>query len=287
MRNLTIERRKRFVASLAKMYVYLEDAEAGDIDINGVRCRKVGALANGGSLVFPIGNEAVRVYVSSKALARGMYAELYEVPAGEYDMTLTGQNIYSPASGNPFRFDNNQSEGAGQLRKRRKRFGWIYIAVCVLIGLAVGLGIPAVKRHTAREFQVGAMTLTLNGGFSDQTESYRKKGSCDAYFGSKHIGVVVERFSYDAYPALKEQTVVDYVQNIRDATGFEIQVLEWDGPDGFTYRSDADGHTYDWSVFLYKTDQALWLVQFVRDDSTGEKAQNQCLTWAKAITVKE
>lgn len=43
MRNLTIERRKRFVASLAKMYVYLEDAEAGDIDINGVRCRKVGA----------------------------------------------------------------------------------------------------------------------------------------------------------------------------------------------------------------------------------------------------
>lgn len=29
MRNLTIERRKRFVASLAKMYVYLEDAEAG------------------------------------------------------------------------------------------------------------------------------------------------------------------------------------------------------------------------------------------------------------------
>ena len=47
MRNLTIVRRKSFVACLAKMKVYIEDPASNELVINKIPCRKLGELKNG------------------------------------------------------------------------------------------------------------------------------------------------------------------------------------------------------------------------------------------------
>ena len=44
MRTLTIERKKSFVGCIAALKVYIEDPLAGELTINGVRCRKLGTL---------------------------------------------------------------------------------------------------------------------------------------------------------------------------------------------------------------------------------------------------
>ena len=53
MRNLTIKRAKSVVACLAKVKVYIEDSFADDLEINGVRCRKLGDLKNGEEKTIP------------------------------------------------------------------------------------------------------------------------------------------------------------------------------------------------------------------------------------------
>ena len=60
MRNLTIKRNKTFVACLAKMKVYIEDASANDLTINGIPCRKLGDLKNGEEKNFSIGENAAK-----------------------------------------------------------------------------------------------------------------------------------------------------------------------------------------------------------------------------------
>lgn len=60
MRNLTIKRAKSFVGCLAKMKIYIEDPAAGDTEIGGVSCRRLGELKNGEERPFPSVNRRQR-----------------------------------------------------------------------------------------------------------------------------------------------------------------------------------------------------------------------------------
>ena len=54
MRNLTITRRKSFVGCAMKDQIYIRDALAQEIIIDGVPCRKLGDIKNGESKTFQI-----------------------------------------------------------------------------------------------------------------------------------------------------------------------------------------------------------------------------------------
>ena len=138
MRKLTIKRTQTFVACLAKMKVYIEDHVSSEITISDVPCRKLGDLKNGEEKTFEIGNEAARVFVIADGLSKDYCNDFYELPDGNEDIVLTGKNRFNMATGNAFRFDNNNSQAAQANRQRGKGKGVVVLIVAIIVGAIIG-----------------------------------------------------------------------------------------------------------------------------------------------------
>ena len=138
MRKLTIKRTKSFVACLAKMKVYIEDPTANELLINGVPCRKLGDLKNGEEKTFEIGEGAAKVFVIADKLSKNFCNEFYELPEGQEDISLTGKNHFNLASGNAFRFDNNESAAALANRKQGTSKGIVVLIIAIVVGFIAG-----------------------------------------------------------------------------------------------------------------------------------------------------
>ena len=135
MRKLTIKRSKSFIGCLAKIKIYIEDHDASELTINGVPCRKLGDLKNGEEKKFEIGEQAAKVFVITGKLSRNIFNEFYELPEGQEDVSLSGK--CSNPFGNPFSFDNNESDAALANRKSCTRNG----IITMIVGFAVGFAI--------------------------------------------------------------------------------------------------------------------------------------------------
>lgn len=139
MRKLTIERKKTFVACLVDMNVCIETPNSGDITINGVQCAMLGSLKNGETKTFEISDNAAKVFVIADSISKDYCNDFWQLPEGGEDVTLTGKNKFGMASGNAFRFDNNDNPEAIAQRKKNKRKGsWILVAA-ILLGVIAGV----------------------------------------------------------------------------------------------------------------------------------------------------
>lgn len=138
MRKLTITRRKTFVACAMKLKVYVETDGVGETVINGTPCVKLGTLKNGETQTFEISENAVKVYVIVDSVSKNYCNDFYQLPQGEEDVTLEGQNKFNLANGNAFVFDNNDNPEAEESRKKGKRTGTIVMVTAIVIGVIVG-----------------------------------------------------------------------------------------------------------------------------------------------------
>ena len=138
MRNLTIKRKKKFVACLGKLKVYIEDAQTNELIISGVPCRKLGDLKNGEEKTFEIGEDAAKVFVIADTLSKDYCTEFYQLSEGQDDIVLTGENYFNPANGNAFRFDNNNSEEVLAARKKSNKKGATVLIIAIIVGFIIG-----------------------------------------------------------------------------------------------------------------------------------------------------
>lgn len=138
MRYLTITRKRRFVACLMKMKVYIEDPQSHELIINGFPCRKLGTLKNGRTATFPIGDQAARVFVIADKLSKGFCSDWYPLPAGTENVTLSGKNCFHPGAGNPFRFDGVTDPEVLANRKKGNGKGILFLIICCIIGAMIG-----------------------------------------------------------------------------------------------------------------------------------------------------
>ncbi len=137
MRKLTILRNKSFVGCAAKLKVYIQDAQ-GQTEINGVKCKLLGKIANGEKLTFEIANGKLKVFVIADALSKNYCNDFYVLEDNENDVTLSGGCKFNPMIGNAFRFDNNTNKEALENRKNAGKSGILILAISVIIGLVLG-----------------------------------------------------------------------------------------------------------------------------------------------------
>ena len=143
MRNLTIKRKKKSVACLVKMKVYIEDAQSNELIISGVPCRKLGDLKNGEEKTFEIGENAAKVFVIADTLSKDYCTEFYQLSEGQDDIVLTGENYFNPANGNAFRFDNNNSAEVLAARKKGNKKGTVILVIAIIVGFIIGFAISS------------------------------------------------------------------------------------------------------------------------------------------------
>lgn len=289
MRNLTIRRQKSFVACLAKMKIYIEDHSAGEILINNTPCRKIGELKNNEAKTFQIGDEAAKVFVIADKLSRNYSNEYFQLPEGQEDICLSGKNKYNLASGNPFQFDNNTSPDVLANRKKGTRKGLIVLLIAAVVGFAAGylISLAALSGGASREktFSCNDMQITLTKEFK-KTEV---QGFTAAY-DSKNVAVFAleEKFTLD--PSMEEWSLDKYGQTVINNNNLTYATLIRDGDMryfAFDATNSETQETYHYVAYVYKEDDAFWMIQFATLKEDADEYAKQIDTWAKTVTFTE
>lgn len=296
MRNVTIERKKSFVGSLAKFRVFIEDAQAPDMMIQSVPCRKVGEMKNGETITFEVSEEATKIFVINGQTSQEFCVELYPLPAGSTDVYLSGVCKLNPSAGNAFRFDDNDSDEAQQVRKGSKKTGVLAtvlsILLCVLVGVGFGLVkgnvIKCTKKAKEKNFNAMEMDITLDSSFKKES-----KLNFAGYFYSNDAMVLVERVGFDTIDGemqedFKNITAKEFAQyallggEISSDTG----VKEENGIPYFEYeqKDPNTGETVRYYVTFYKSENAFWDVQFGALKKDFSKMRSSFGKWAKSVS---
>lgn len=286
MRNLTIKRTKSFIGCLVKMKAYIEDPY-GDLTINGVVCRKIGEIKNGEEKTFQIGDNEAKVFMIADKISKDYCNEYYQLPAGEYDIYLSGKNKYNPANGNAFRFDNNQSAGIDENRKKGTKKGLVVLSVSIIIGAIVGYFIGSgivgtLLKAEPKEFMAEGMKITLTDDFrvsdieTNQTVVYE----------SQKVGVFALKEAFADVEELMDYTLEEYVEVVLEANELtDADRLTHDGLTGweYTYTNPDTNETFRYYSYAFRADDAFWLIQFVTPDVESEKYAPQIAEWAGSV----
>ena len=285
MRNLTIKRERSFVACLMKVKLYIEDPTSEEMVINGVICRKLGELKNGEERTFEIGDGAARVFAIADGMSKNYCNDLYQLPAGTEDIRLSGQNKFNPASGNAFRFaDNDGAEALAGRRRGVRRGAWILIGEVVLgliIGLLPTMGSLFEKEPQAKTFSDGGMTITLTDAF----DKYPADGF-DAAYESGDVVVMASKELFSVAEGLGDYTAEEYANAVIDINGFDRSSLDTTGGTvrfGYDFKDTSAGHTYRYACYIYKTADAFWMLQFATVAEDAEKWAPSIAEWAASV----
>lgn len=285
MRKLTIKRKKSFVASLAKLKVYIEDP-AGELDITGIKCRLLGTLANGEEKSFYIEENAAKVFVIADKMSRDYCYDCRNLPEGNENIYLTGKNAFNPATGNAFRFEGGTDEEVAKRHKESKKGGLIVLITAIVIGLTagwiIGSGVTySKKKATPKDFSYEEMTITLTALFKEEEVEGR------TVFTSNDVAVFVLRENFVAGDIdLSGYTVRGYAELARENNPVMADATyeETDGVPNmvYTYAGD-DGKTYVYFTTFYKSSDAFWIVQYFVNESGYESRKPKFIEWAKTV----
>ena len=288
MRNLTIKREKSFVGSLAKMKVYIEDPTSNEICINDISCRKIGDLKNGEEKTFQIDEQEVKIYVIADKLSKNYCNEFYQLPAGQEDVFLSGKNKFNPANGNAFRFDNNESEENIANRKRGTRKGLLILIIAATIGAVVGYsitdGLFSDKTPDAKDFSSNGMSIRLTDEFvKTDVENYT------VAYASKNVVVFALKEAFALADGFQDYTLEQYGNLVLQNNNLSSSKIEdKEGLIGFEYEftNPDTKDTYKYFSFVYKADDAFWLVQFATLTENVDEYSPKILEWAKTVSFE-
>lgn len=286
MRNLTIKREKRFVASLGKTKIYIEDPENGTLKIGDVLCRKLGELKNGEEKTFPIGTGQAKVFALVDKISRNYSNDCYTISAGEEDVNLSGRHVFSLGAGNPFRFDGITDPATLASRKRGGRIGAAVLIVACVVGLVSGFagGRAAVRNNTKpKDFTVDEMTITLTGSFKET----KAEGFAAAY-GTHEVAVFIVKEPFALAEGFGDLSLEEYgelvIGNNAAAAGAQLQMGEDPLWFSYTYTPPQQEETYYYHCAMFKSADAFWLVQFATPEDKAEEYMPQFAQWLDSVT---
>lgn len=289
MRKLIIKRHKSFVACLMKSKVYIEDPVANEIAINDVPCRKLGDLKNGEEKTFLIGDEEARVFVIVDKLSKNYCNEYYQLEAGIEDVTLTGKHKYNPANGNAFRFDNNNNPDVVANRKKGTKKGLIILILAIIAGAVAGCmggsnlfaSIP--EDSVEKVFSGEGMSIVLTDSFyeSDMESGYT------VVYDSANVAVFALKEDFSLIEGGENYTLEQYGEAVLISNSMtDTEYQHTDGLTYFTYdaTNPETNVDYTYNAFVFKADDAFWLVQFATLKEEADTYHPQIIEWAKTIS---
>lgn len=285
MRNLTIKRIKSGVAALAKMKIYIEDAAAEELYIDGVPCRKLGDLKNGEEKTFQIEDRAAKIFVIADKLSKDISNECYQLPEGSEDIALSGKNKYNPVTGNAFRFDGDAGVETKKNRKKNLIMGIVIICIAAVAGLAIGLisNSDTIFRRAPEPatFTCEEMSITLTDYFSEA--EYPGYTAC---YDSAHAAVFVIK---ESAALLEEYGIVsldDYCALILESNGvapYDLHYVEGIPCFEYEYENTEENETYHYVTYMYKSSDSFWIVEFAVPANEYSEYKSDIVSWAKSV----
>ncbi len=280
MRNLVINREKSFLGCLAKFRVYIEDPTSKKPKINGKQCRLLGTIKNGEQKAFAIPDDACRIYVVPETLFKNLITELFDIPAGEADIYLTGKCQYGAAGTVMFRFDQISSQEQLDNRKKGGKNTLIYIAICFIVGMIIGVAFAFIDVETEpMVFTESNMEITLTDGFYEADYD-----SFDATYSSDEVLVMVVQEEFTLAEGAEELTLKEYAEIVLESNDLgRLPINEEDGLLWYEYTYDDGGYTYYYYSYVYKSADSFWIVQFCVDETMKDEYKDTITQYAKSV----
>lgn len=102
-RKVTLKRKKSIVASIMKVYVYVQSVEANDLELDGINLKLIDSpLKNGKSISFDVSQDDCYIYVVFDKHFPKKFNTKYLLEAGKEDVELFTKPKLDPFRGNPF-----------------------------------------------------------------------------------------------------------------------------------------------------------------------------------------
>lgn len=306
MRNLIIQRRKTFIASLITMKVYIEDIYSNDLVINNIPCRKIGELKNGEQKSFLIDEYQRKVFVIADKISKNYCNDFYIIPTGYNDVFLTGQNKFDLTTGNAFRFDNNNNINVIEARKKGSYKGIIVLIISILLGYFLGYFIFS-KPFLINNGQdkIDSINQSTNDYINnDDNDNYKifnssginiylpndfRKTYLEDYtfvYGTDEVLIMGIKEDFSLIENFENYTLEEYgnlvIQN-NDLIGIELKSLYGLKYFEYEYEDSELNNVYVYYSFVYKSNDAFWLIQFATDKTNSSKYFSQIIEWAKSV----
>lgn len=298
MRKLTIKREKSFVGCLGKTKIYISDPTSYEIkmplhtiDIETseekdeiISCRKIGEVKNGEEVTFEIGNESAVIFAIADKASKDYCNDCYVIKAGDEDISLSGSHKFNPANGNAFRFNGNDGSTAAINRKKSTGRGALVIIAAAIVGVLIGyfgmMGIMSGIGSKEKMFSAGDMNIILTESFEQQfVPGYA------GVFGTKDVAVFVTTDPFDIGSVVMNFTEEQYAQQIINYNGFtDSKVITEGDLTYFTFdENNEDGESFRYFAYIYKSDDAYWMVQFATEKSRAKKYTDDIAKWAASV----
>lgn len=291
MRNLTIKRQKSSFGSLTKAKFYIEDVESADVIVNGTPCRKLGELKNGDEATFEIDDRAARLFAFTEKRGENIFNDFLSLPEGSDDLSVSGKNLRDEIDGFAFRFDTNEGGTLPEnpARGAKKAVIVVVAAVAALLlaaGCFVGykLWVNRERVPQPKTFSSNGLTITLTDEFT-----LAKNEHYTFIFDSEAIDIPVLKENFSTLSeGFAEKTLDEYIDILLEVN--KLPALEKRHEDGLVYyeytlrNSDDPTLAYHFTNYVYKSDDAFWLVQFIVNERNIERFSNQITEFAKSVT---
>lgn len=287
MRKLTIIRHRAWAGRIIPVKIYVEDA-TGKTKINGVNCRKLGSVKNGKEATFEIPTDAVKIFAIEFLLEKNLCCDFYELEAGEEDVVLHGAVDFDPLAGNPFRFHSNNSVSAKTMRaKNRKKCILLYAIVSIVafsVGVVCGLmssGIISVPK-----------TIRFDELSIKVTTEFSEAGDMEAFgmmmYDTEDVALAITKDSSLSGVNFYAVSLPMYADAIESTLGPVLGLdINFNFQDGlcvgrYTKRSQ-NGENVVTYCFLYKSDEAFWILEFAVMAEQEEEFKDDIYEWAQSV----
>lgn len=288
MRNLVIKREKAYAACLAKMKVYIEDPMSDELIIENNRFRKLGTLKNGEEKSFIIGEDECRIVVIADKLSKNYCNEFCKIPAGDNDVHLSGKNTLSPATGNAFRFNGVNDLEVFQNRNKALKKGMKILPISIIFGVIFGFLLTSLilinGLKKPKVFEKEGMTITLNNQFQEVSDA-----DLTACYDSKDVAVFALKEDFSQNEVLRTYSLEQYVNLAISVNNIDSKLQKIDDLTYFEYQSEntETKDIYHYCVFVYKTSDSFWTVQFATKEEDYNDKKQDIIDWNKDIEFSD
>ena len=281
MRNLTLTRKKSYVGCLVADQVYVRDAVAAEVTIQGVPCRKIGTLKNGETKTFQIEDGEQRIFLIADKVSKNYCNAALTIPEGQEDVAYTGKHVFSLGS-NAFEFEGVElSEADKAIRKRNKRKGAVIYFAAIAVGLVIGFVVNSgILNKPAKDktFTKDDFSITL-------TEDFKEDQRDEAYvsYQSNDVLIYVLREDYSYFDDITLEEYVELGLLANDQEGLEVYTGE--GYLWCSYTDETDGEKYYNVVAFYEGKDAFWAIEFTTFKNKAKEYDSQFKQWAASVEV--
>lgn len=135
---------------------------------------------------------------------------------------------------------------------------------------------------TEKVFEKSGMSITLSTDFIEKDHI-----SYTCIYDSKNIAVYTLKEEFSMLNVDSEYLLDDYAELVILANQLEdSEVMHKDNLTYFTYEKSANGKDVSFYAFVFKGNDAFWLIQFACEQKNTDKLEQDIFKYASTVTIK-